>query len=105
MPKFFCVAPVGGQSSAVVKREPAVLPHAIMQLETGILCDVELTIGRIPCAGRLVVQGKQIVAEGGDYWRERRGKDEMRREEDEIWCHHWKGRREQVSLLKFILIV
>lgn len=47
-----------------------------MQLEAGIVGDLELTVGRIPRASRLLVQGKQIVAEGGDYWRVRRSMDE-----------------------------
>lgn len=38
------------------------LPHAIVQLETGFICDLELIVGRIPRASRLIVQGKKIVA-------------------------------------------
>lgn len=67
-----------GSPTRQCERRAPVLPHAIMQLETGIFCDVELTVGRIPRASRLVVQGEQIVAEGGDYWRQGRGLDESK---------------------------
>lgn len=64
-----------------------VLPHAIVQLETGIFCDLELTVGRIPCASRLLVQGEQIMAQGGDYWRERRGMDGMNIQQKKMGQH------------------
>lgn len=53
------------------------LPHAIVQLETGFICDLELIVGRIPYASRLIVQGKKIVAEGRDCWQGREKESHM----------------------------
>lgn len=42
------------------------LPHAIVQLEIGFICDLELIVGGVPQASCLIVQGKEVMAQGRD---------------------------------------
>ena len=42
------------------------LPHAIVQLQTCFIGDLELIVRRIPHASSLVVEGKQVMAQGRD---------------------------------------
>lgn len=39
------------------------LPHAIVQLDTAVLFDVELVAWRVPGASWIIVKGKQIMAQ------------------------------------------
>lgn len=52
------------------------LPHAIVQLDTGFFCDLELMVGGVPHASCLIVQGKQVMAQGRDCWKGKEKKEE-----------------------------
>lgn len=47
------------------------LPHPIVQLQTYFFCDCELIVGGIPHACFVIIQGKQIMAQRRDCWKDR----------------------------------